>query len=141
VTDPVDGHLLDYGTRTYLPEALKKHIAARDGTCRAPGCNQPAARCELDHVDPFPRGPSSVGNTHMYCKRDHTIKTDGDLEVLEHLAWAPAGDRAEGGVASRGGTTRWRTKDGQVGVTPPRPYLPETSPPGAVPPDDDPCPF
>jgi hypothetical protein len=125
VTDPVDGHLLDYGTRTYLPQPLKEHVAARDGTCRAPGCNQPAARCELDHVDPFPRGPSSVGNTHMYCKRDHTIKTDGDLEILEHLA---------------DGTTTWRTRDGQIGVTPPRPYLPEAAPP---PPslEDDPCPF
>jgi len=127
VTDPVDGHLLDYGTRTYLPQALKTHIAARDGTCRAPGCNQPAARCELDHVDPFPHGPSSVGNTHVYCKRDHTIKTDGDLRILEHLA---------------DGTTRWRTRDGQIGVTPPRPCLPEAAPPPPpLPLDDEPCPF
>jgi len=106
---------------------LKTHIAARDGTCRAPGCNQPAARCELDHVDPFPHGPSSVGNTHVYCKRDHTIKTDGDLRILEHLA---------------DGTTRWRTRDGQIGVTPPRPCLPEAAPPPPpLPLDDEPCPF
>jgi len=127
VTDPVDGHLLDYGTRIYLPDALKTHIAARDGTCRAPGCNQPAARCELDHIDPFPHGPSSVGNTHALCRRDHTTKTDHDLQVLEHQP---------------DGTTRWRTRDGQTGVTPPRPYLPETSPPDPTdPPDDDLCPF
>jgi hypothetical protein len=128
VTDPVDGHLLDYGTRTYLPDALKTHITARDATCRAPGCNQPAARCELDHIHPFPHGPSSVGNTHALCRRDHTTKTDGDLQILEHL---------------RDGTTRWRTRDGQTGVTPPRPYLPETTPPPdpTDPPDDDPCPF
>jgi hypothetical protein len=125
VTDPVDGHLLDYGTRTYLPHALKTHIAARDGTCRAPGCNQPAHRCELDHIDPFPHGPSAVGNTHALCKRDHTTKTDRDLQILEHHP---------------DGTTRWRTRDGQTGVTPPRPYLPEAPPP-PVPPDDDPCPF
>ena len=124
VTDPVDGHLLDYGTRTYLPQALKDHIAARDGTCRAPGCNQPAGRCEMDHVTPFPHGPSAVGNTTMLCRRDHTTKTDGDLEILEHLA---------------DGTTRWRTRDGQTGVTPPRPYLPP--PPDTPPDDDEPCPF
>jgi len=106
---------------------LKDHIAARDGTCRAPGCNQPAARCELDHIDPFPHGPSAVGNTHMYCKRDHTIKTDGDLRILEHHP---------------DGTTTWRTRDGQTGVTPPRPYLPEAPPPDLTdPPDDDPVPF
>jgi len=45
----------------------------------------------------------------MFCKRDHTIKTDGDLQVLEHLA---------------DGTTRWRTRDGQTGVTPPTPLPP-----------------
>jgi len=125
VTDPVDGHLLDYGIRTYLPQSLKDHVAARDGTCTAPGCGQPASRCELDHVIPFPDGPSDVGNTHMLCKRDHTIKTDGDLQILESDA---------------DGTTRWRTRDGQDGVTRPRAYLPETGPP-PVPPDDDPCPF
>jgi hypothetical protein len=38
------------------------------------------------------------------------------------------------------GTTRWCTRDGQTGVTPPRPYLPETSPPDR-PPDDEPCPY
>jgi hypothetical protein len=125
ITDPVDGHLLDYGTRTYLPQALKDQIAARDGTCRAPGCNQPAARCQMDHVIPFPHGPSAVGNATMLCRRDHTIKTDGDLQILEHLT---------------DGTTRWRTRDGQTGVTPPRSYLPEReSPPPS--PHVDPCPF
>ena len=129
ITDPVDGHLLDYGTRTYLPPALKDHTAARDGTCRAPGCNQPAWRCDMDHVTPFPHGPSTVGNTTTLCRRDHTTKTTGDLQILEHLA---------------DGTTRWRTRDGQTGVTPPRPYLPPPAepPPQDLPPqDDEPCPF
>jgi hypothetical protein len=63
----------------------------------------------------------------MYCKRDHTIKTDGDLRILEHHP---------------DGTTTWRTRDGQTGVTPPRPYLPEAPPPDLTdPPDDDPVPF
>ena len=63
MTDPVDGHLLDYGTRTYLPEPLKTHITARDGTCRAPGCHRPAHRCQMDHITPYPHGPSDVANT------------------------------------------------------------------------------
>ncbi len=138
VTDPVDGHLLDYGTRTYLPGPLKKHIAARDGTCRAPGCNQPAERCELEHIVPFPHGPSAVGNAHMNCKRDHIIKTDGDLQILAHRP---------------DGSSHWRTRHGQTGVTPARPYLPETPRPPSLPdlliqtqttdpPDDDePIPF
>jgi hypothetical protein len=123
VTDPVDGHLLHYGTRVYLPDPLKEFVAARDGTCRAPGCGQPAARSQLDHVVPFPHGPSDPGNSHALCKRDHDAKTDGDLQVLDHRP---------------DGSATWRTRHGQTGTTPPRPYLPEA---GSVPPDDDPCPF
>ncbi len=81
VTDPVTGHLLDYGTRVYLPDALKTYVAARDGTCRAPGCGQPAARCQLDHVVAFPHGPSTPGNAEMRCKRDHDTKTEHGLTI------------------------------------------------------------
>lgn len=118
VTDPVDGHLLDYGTRTYLPDALRTFVAARDGTCRSPGCGQPAARSQLDHVVPFPHGPSSTANTRMLCKRDHDLKTRGDV-VLR----ADASD----------GSTAWVTRHGQHGTTDPRPYLAH--------PDDDVPPF
>ncbi|MDA8437151.1 MAG: DUF222 domain-containing protein [Actinomycetales bacterium] len=124
VTDPVTGHLLDYGTRVYLPDSLKEFVSARDGTCRSPGCGQPAARSQLDHVIAFPHGPSDVANTHALCKRDHDTKTDGDLDVLDHRA---------------DGSATWRTRHGQTGVTPPRPYLPGTG--IGPPPDDDPCPF
>jgi hypothetical protein len=36
VTDPVDGHLLDYGARVYLPDRLRTFTLARDGICRTP---------------------------------------------------------------------------------------------------------
>jgi hypothetical protein len=111
VTDPVDGHLLDYGTRVYLPDKLRQFAVARDGTCQGPCCNQPAARSQLDHIDPFEPGPSNTANTAMRCKRDHDIKTAGDITILEHRA---------------DGTCRWRTRHGQTGLTPPRPCLPET---------------
>ena len=125
ITDPVSGHLLDYGRRTYLPEKLKKFIAARDGTCRSPGCGQPAARSQLDHIEPFPAGPSNTDNTHSLCKRDHDSKTKGDFSVLEHDA---------------SGRARWRTRDGQHGVSEPRPYL--TDPDSMDPPKPpEPYPF
>jgi hypothetical protein len=114
VTDPLTGALLDYGTRTYLPQPLKDFVAARDGTCRSPGCGQPAARSQLDHVVPFPHGPSSPRNTQSLCKRDHDSKTVGDIVTRVH-----GGD----------GASSWRTRHGQTGVTPARPYLPE---PGAA---------
>ena len=120
ITDPVSGHLLDYGRRTYLPAKLKKFIAARDGTCRSPGCGQPAARSQLDHIEPFPAGPSNTDNTHSLCKRDHDSKTKGDFSVLEH---------------DSSGRARWRTRHGQHGITEPRPYL--TDPPLTDPPLTD----
>ena len=44
-------------TRTHdPPEWLDHEVKARDGTCRYPGCRQPAHRVDLDHTIPFPRG-------------------------------------------------------------------------------------
>jgi hypothetical protein len=84
VTDPVTGHLLDYGrTRYRPPEALARFVAARDVTCRFPGCNQPARRCDLDHAcaysdDPdTPGGTTCAGNLGPLCRRHHRLKTSG----------------------------------------------------------------
>lgn len=79
----------------------------------------------MDHITPFPHGPSDVANTHALCRRDHITKTDGDLQILEHHP---------------DGTTRWRTRDGQTGTTPPRPHLPEPAT-EHVEPVGDPPPF
>ena len=118
VTDPVDGHLLDYGTRTYLPAPLKAFISARDGTCRSPGCGQPATRSQMDHVVPFPEGASSTANTHALCKRDHDAKSRRHVTFTSHDAT---------------GAGAWRTRHGQTGITAPRPYLND--------PKDDTAPF
>ena len=57
VTDPVTGHLLDYGRRVYLPPALVTFIHARDGQCTAPYCQRRSSRCQMDHRTPVsPRG-------------------------------------------------------------------------------------
>jgi hypothetical protein len=76
-------------------------------------------------VVPAEIGPARAAACAESSSRDHTIKTDGDLQILEHRA---------------DGTTRWRTRDGQVDKGRPRPYLPEAGLP-PVPPDDEPCPF
>jgi hypothetical protein len=57
VTDPVTGHLLDYGTRCYLPEPLLRFTAARDQVCAAPYCERPASRCWARYLaDQSPQG-------------------------------------------------------------------------------------
>jgi hypothetical protein len=56
VTDDL-GHLIDYGRTTYEPPAdLAQFVIARDRTCRAPGCERPAAKSDLHHVRWWSRG-------------------------------------------------------------------------------------
>ncbi|MFN8156784.1 MAG: HNH endonuclease signature motif containing protein [Candidatus Nanopelagicales bacterium] len=119
ITDPLTAHMLDYGRRVYLPEPLKVLTGARDGTCRTPCCGQPATRSQYDHVIPFPIGPSDPANGQTACKRDHDSKTHGDIVFTSHDA---------------DGSATWRTRHGQTGSTPPRPYLNDPA-------DDHGCPF
>jgi hypothetical protein len=135
VTDPVTGHLLDYGTKTYLPEALRTFVLARDGGCRTPGCGSRAKRrMQMDHAIPFPHGGSDAGNCGGLCTTHHQLKTHG---------YAGISDTGADGGAS------WTTSWGQSVHIPPRRYLtggdPEPPPAAAVPPmpygGDDPPPF
>jgi hypothetical protein len=58
VYDPVDGHLLDYKTRTYRPpKGLEDYLRARDRHCRYPGATRAAADTDLDHTKPFHHHP------------------------------------------------------------------------------------
>jgi hypothetical protein len=75
ITDPASGTVLDVGRTTYLPPSdLARHVEVRDGTCRYPGCAVPAARCDLDHVVPFPHGPTAAHNLVPLCRRHHRFK-------------------------------------------------------------------
>jgi hypothetical protein len=136
VTDPVTGHLLDYGTRQYLPEPLRRYVLARDGKCRTPICpTRSATRLQLDHAVPYPAGPSTPATTGPFCTRCHQLKT------LDHLRLH---DTASDGSATL--TTAW----GHTLHIPARPFLhdplddpPNSAPPASAPtpPDDDPPPF
>jgi hypothetical protein len=81
--DPVSGLVLDYGrTRYQPPDTLKHFLIARDGTCRSPGCLQPADRCETDHVIAYRPGKPTGGNTNhdlldQKCKHHHRAKDGG----------------------------------------------------------------
>jgi hypothetical protein len=92
VTEPVTGHLLDYGSTQYRPpQVLQDFLIARDRTCRAPSCGQPAHRCELDHHVPYPAGRTSAGNLSPFCKHDHLNKTHAGWHVTRNpdgsLTW------------------------------------------------------
>ena len=110
VTDPVEGHLLDYGRGTYLPARLRTFVLARDGGCRTPMCATTASkRLQMDHAIEFPDGPSDSENCGGLCPTDHQLKTHGYADITE--------SRSDG-------SSTWTTLWGQVVHVPPRRVLP-----------------
>jgi len=106
LTDPLSGTVLDVGRTTYEPPAgLADQVRARDGTCRFPGCRQPAHRCDLDHGTPYPKGPTSAGNLCCLCRHHHRAKHERNWSV-EHGA---------------GGTVTWTSPTGRRYRTTPEP--------------------
>jgi hypothetical protein len=63
------------GVDTYKPSArMAKRVRARDRRCRFPGCSIAAVFCDLDHVRPWPTGPTRDDNLLTLCRRHHRIK-------------------------------------------------------------------
>lgn len=50
-------------------------VRARDMTCRFPGCHAPAEFCDIDHVVPWPVGPTHPSNLLCLCRKHHLLKT------------------------------------------------------------------
>lgn len=60
----------------YRPSAaLARFVRARDLTCRFPGCAMPAEFCDIDHVIPYPVGPTHPSNMACLCRKHHLLKT------------------------------------------------------------------
>ncbi|MDZ7932268.1 DUF222 domain-containing protein [Rhodococcus sp. NPDC076796] len=77
--DPLTDRALTYRPDT-LTTAAVRH---RDKHCRFPGCHRPAARCQLDHINPFDHtnplggGWTTVNNLQCLCEYHHSVKTAG----------------------------------------------------------------
>jgi len=105
--DADTGAAVHLETQAYRPTpAMRAHVEAVDGTCRAPGCTVPAARCDLDHDVPWPHGPTEVTNLTSKHRPHHNLHTNGHWLVRRE------GDRV-----------RWRTKAGRTYDTYPRDWL------------------
>jgi Domain of unknown function (DUF222) len=62
--------------RGYVPSrALADFVRCRDMTCRFPGCDEPAYRCDLDHTIAHPVGPTCASNLKTLCRKHHLLKT------------------------------------------------------------------
>jgi hypothetical protein len=73
--DRTTGAVSEIGRTPYTPSAaLADLVRIRDATCRFPGCRQPARRCDLDHVVPWPEGPTTAGNLAALCRHHHRLK-------------------------------------------------------------------
>ena len=98
-THPATGAVLDVGRTRYTPAAaLADLVRLRDRTCRFPGCRQPAHRCDLDHVIPWPAGPTSADNLAALCRHHHRLKHQTSWTVRAgpgaELEWtSPTGHR------------------------------------------------
>ena len=65
------GEILDVGRRTRtISPALRRALAARDGQCRFPGCQN--RRCDAHHVEHWADGgETALDNLVLLCRRHH----------------------------------------------------------------------
>nr|WP_120491417.1 HNH endonuclease signature motif containing protein [Corynebacterium lactis] len=87
--------------------AQTARVHGRDGTCRFPGCETPAHKCDLDHIKPYDAenpdngGPTDTENLHCLCRRHHNLKTHKLYDV----------------TAYADGTELWTSVDGTTAVS------------------------
>lgn len=102
VTDPLTGRAIEVSAATYrVPAGMAEQIKTRDGTCRAPGCEIPAERCDLDHsIEWQPDrsgGPTAETNLAALHRGHHNLKTagfwDSDQSADGTLTWTTATGR------------------------------------------------
>ncbi|MCP2326064.1 hypothetical protein HDA40_004571 [Hamadaea flava] len=84
-------------TARFPDAATRRWVAARDNTCRAPGCTNPARTCDTDHtVDHAFGGPTTDENLGLLCRHHHRLKHEGGHRLRQirpgHFAWeSPSG--------------------------------------------------
>jgi hypothetical protein len=86
LTHPETGVVLSVGRDSYkVPKALKRWLRIRDETCRFPGCNRAARRCDLDHsLDWQFQGRTEHDNLAHLCPGCHALKSETGWS-LKHL--------------------------------------------------------
>lgn len=96
-----EGRVIRVSKQYRPPASLARYVRARDRTCRFPSCR--AAIAEIDHIRPWPKGPTAASNLHGLCLRHHHLKHEAGWSV----------SRLPNGV------TRWTAPTGRVHDKPP----------------------
>lgn len=97
--NPETGTTVETRATSYRPPtAIATFVRLRDGTCRFPNCSRRAERCELDHLIPWPAGPTAVANLLCLCKHHHRLKHntrwEPELQADGVVIWTdPYGDQ------------------------------------------------
>jgi hypothetical protein len=124
-TDVDTGRALGLSTDRYAPTPeMVAHVKAVDGVCRGPGCQVPAERCDVDHLVPWPHGPTHVSNLDSLSRGCHNGKTARVWTV----------DRVGGDGIS------WASLAGRDYVTYPKDWREALRDPGSGPPAASPSP-
>ena len=102
VTDPLTGRAIEVSAGTYkVPSGMAGQVTARDGLCRAPGCEIPAEHGDLDHTIEWEPdgagGPTAETNLAALHRGHHNLKTagfwDSDQSPDGTLYWTTATGR------------------------------------------------
>lgn len=127
-----------------VPAGLWRALVARDGGCRWPGCDAPAAWCDVAHgARAFAdRGRLGPGNAALLCRRHHRRFDHSDLRIRIDGASVTFHDPQGRPIASDGPSVTFREPEGRpvvsdaaptpTGPSPPtasQPSLPSTLPP------------
>lgn len=106
LTHPENGVVLSVGRDTYtVPADLKRWLRLRDETCRFPGCQRRAARCDIDHVIDWAHdGTTDHDNLIHLCRHHHRIKHQTGWTVSMH----------PGGPGRSNGITAWSSPTGRT---------------------------
>lgn len=108
VLDPDTGAVLQQGRSEYIPsDQLRKTLQLRDETCRFPGCDRSAVRCDLDHSVPW-----GIGGTTNPENLAHLCRLHHELKGHSGMPGQPGGD---GWVLTKhdGGEMSWISPSGR----------------------------
>ncbi len=64
--------------RRFFRGLTRRVVEIRDRTCQGEMCHVSADRCDIDHVEPWPAGETSVHNGQCLCRSCHSLKTAAD---------------------------------------------------------------
>jgi hypothetical protein len=100
LTHPETGVTLSVGRDRYkVPAPLRAWLRLHDGTCRKPGCNRPAIRCDIDHTQEWQHGGQTAhDNLAHLCQQHHNEKHHTPATVRQlpngELQWTLASGRS-----------------------------------------------